>query len=69
MSLATTALLLGASFFTPASGGEASLRSEPDSGRVIEMRSAATSDTLIPLRKDVRVIPFDRSAVDDVAKN
>jgi hypothetical protein len=64
MSLATIAVLLGASYFTPASGGERDFLVEPDNGRVIEMRSAATRETTLPMRKDVRIIRFDRSAVD-----
>jgi hypothetical protein len=67
MSLATIALLLGASYFTPASGGERSLRAESDGGPVIEMRSAATS--AMPVRKDVRIIRFDRSPLDDGRKS
>jgi hypothetical protein len=69
MSLATIALLLGASYFTPASGGERSLRAESASRDVIEMRSAATSAATMPVRKDVRIIRFDRSPVDDGTKS
>jgi hypothetical protein len=69
MSFATIALLLGASYFTPASGGERSLRAESASRDVIEMRSAATSATTMPVRKDVRIIRFDRSPVDDGTKS
>ena len=62
LSLATTALLFGASVFTPASGNEDHLRSEMQQAQLVEVRSAATGETMAPVRKDVRVIPLARAA-------
>jgi hypothetical protein len=61
MSLATIALLFGASLFTPASGNEDRFRSDVDQGQVIEVSSAATNEISVFVRKDVRVIPLDRT--------
>jgi hypothetical protein len=65
LSLGTTALLFGASWFTPASGNEDHFRSDVNQSQMIEMRSAATSEASVPVRKDVRVIPLGRSAGDN----
>ena len=62
LSLATTALLFGASVFTPASGNEDHAWSEAEQAQMIEVRSAATGEMMAPVRKDVRVIPLARSA-------
>jgi hypothetical protein len=59
LSLGTTALVLGASLFTPASGNEDHFRSEAQ--QMIEVRSAATGEAAVPVRKDVRVIPLGRN--------
>jgi hypothetical protein len=61
MSLATIALLFGASLFPPTSGNEDRFRSDFGQAQVIEMRSAATNGMSVPVRKDVRVIPLDRT--------
>ena len=61
MSLATIALLFGASSFTPASGNEDRFRSHVGQGQVIEVSSAATNEISVLVRKDVRVIPLDRT--------
>ena len=61
LSLATTALLLGASWFTPASGSEDHVRSDPKQAQMVEVRSAATGEAAIPVRKDVRVIPLGQT--------
>ena len=61
LSLATTALLIGASWFTPASGSEGHFRPDMDQAQMIEVRSAATGGTAIPVRRDVRIIPLARS--------
>jgi hypothetical protein len=61
MSLATIAVLFGASFFTPASGNEDRFRSDFGQAQAIEMRSAATNGMSVPVRKDVRVIPLART--------
>jgi hypothetical protein len=61
MSLATIALLFGASLLTPASGNEDRFRPDVDEAQVIEVRSAATSEISVSVRKDVRVIPLDRT--------
>ena len=62
LSLATTALLFGASVFTPASGNQDQLRSDMDQAQMIEMRSVASGDAPMPVRKDVRVIPLNAGA-------
>jgi hypothetical protein len=64
-TLATTALLFGASFFTPASGDEDRFRSDANQSQIVEVRSAATSQAPGPVRKDVRVIPLGRSPGDN----
>jgi hypothetical protein len=56
------ALLSGASLFTPASGSQDPFPSDMDQAQTIEMRSAATRDLSMPVRKGVRVIPLDASA-------
>jgi hypothetical protein len=58
MSLATTVFLFGASFLAPV-GAEASARTEWDSAGLIQMRSAVTSEALLPIRKDIRIISLD----------
>jgi len=65
LSVATTALLFSASVFTPASGNEDYFRSDMEQAQMIEVRSAATGDPAIPVRKDVRVIPLGRSGNDE----
>ena len=69
MSLATTALLSGASLFTPASGGQDRFPSGMDQAQMIEMRSASTRDASMPVRQDVRVIPLDAGAVNYVVQS
>ncbi|MBV9395503.1 MAG: hypothetical protein JOZ84_13955 [Methylobacteriaceae bacterium] len=69
MSLATTALLSGASLFTPASGSQDRFASDVDQPQMIEMRSAATRAASMPVRKDVRVIPLDASRGNDVGSS
>ena len=64
-TLATTALLFGASCFTPARGTEDRFRSDANQSQIVEVRSAATSQAPGPVRKDVRVIPLGRSADDN----
>jgi hypothetical protein len=61
MSLATIAVLLGASLLTPASGHEDRFRLDVGQAQVIEVRSAAMNGISVPIRKDVRVIPLDRT--------
>ncbi|MBV8848931.1 MAG: hypothetical protein JOZ16_05040 [Methylobacteriaceae bacterium] len=61
LSLATAGLFLAASFVAPASGNEGRFNAGSDAAQMIEMRSAATNETLIPARKDVRVINLDGS--------
>ena len=63
LSLATIALMFGAASFAPASSNERRLQSDSDQAQMIEMRSAATSDDRMPLRKDIRVIPLDHTAI------
>jgi hypothetical protein len=62
MSLATTIVLLGASWFAPAGAGQAIGRAESSDTGIVEMRSAATSGTLIPMRKDIRIISLGQDA-------
>ncbi|MEA2758387.1 MAG: hypothetical protein QOH65_1000 [Methylobacteriaceae bacterium] len=61
MSLAAIAVLFGASLFTPTSGTGDRFRSDVGQAQVIEVRSAATNEISVPVRKDVRVIPLDRT--------
>ena len=58
LSLATTVLLIGASWFTPASGSEDRFRPDMEQAQMIEVRSASTGGAAIPVRKDVRIIPL-----------
>jgi hypothetical protein len=67
MSLATIALLFGASLFTPASGNEDRFHSDIDQAPVIEVRSVATNQMSVADRKDVRIIPLDRTQVGGAA--
>jgi hypothetical protein len=70
LSLATTALLFGASVLTPASGNQDRFRSDMDQAQMIEMRSAASPEASMPVRKDVRVIPLNAGAgIDSVSFN
>jgi hypothetical protein len=64
MSLATVGLLFGASLVAPASGSEGRFDARTETTQVIEMRSAATSDTFFPARRDVRVIQLDGAIID-----
>lgn len=64
LTLTTGSLFLGAAFFAPVSGNEQNLGAGPSDATVVEMRSAATGDTLIPVRRDVRIIRLDRSSTD-----
>jgi hypothetical protein len=61
LSLATTGLLFGASWFTPASGNEDHFRSDIELAQMVEARSAATGEAAIPVRRDVRVIPLGQT--------
>jgi hypothetical protein len=69
MSLATTALLSGASLFTPASGSQDGFPSDMERAEMIEMRSAATRELSMPVRTDVRVIPLEASAGNSVVSS
>lgn len=68
MSLATTALLSGASLFTPASGSQDGFPSDMERAEMIEMRSAATRAPT-PVRKNVRLIPLEASAGNSVVSS
>ena len=66
MSLATIALLFGIAFLAPANGDDR-FAAEALDPQLIEMRSAATSDTSNPVREHVRIIPLNRTSADDEA--
>ena len=61
MSLATTALFLGISFLAGPNPQEGSGGVESDS--MVEMRSAATNETAVPVRHAVRLIRLDRTSI------
>jgi hypothetical protein len=63
LTLATTMLFFGASLFAAdANGGDA--RAESGAVETMEMRSAAPNAAPVPIRQDVRIIPFDGLAVE-----
>jgi hypothetical protein len=67
MSLATVALLFGCSAFAPVSGND--MRTDVENRPMFEMRSAATNETPIPIRRDVRIIPLDHAANHDATNS
>jgi hypothetical protein len=69
LSLVTMALLSWASLFTPASGNQDPFPSDMEQAQMIEMRSAASHDVSMPVRKGVRVISLDASAGDNIVSS
>ena len=55
-TLATTVLFAGATFLTPASSEERAAGAASNAASLVEMRSAATNATVVPIRTGVRVV-------------
>ncbi len=59
LTLATTALLFGAPLILPADSHEYGARVTSEAPSLVEMRSAASGETLAPVRLGVRIVDPD----------